>query len=331
MCESDKMEGKSMSYTNKSETPRKNAPKGKAALASAVAAILLLASSGLPIQSALADVYSDRDAASTAADEAKASYDEAVNQYEAALAEAEGNKADVENLQADIEAKKPEVAEAARALYTQDGDRLTTFIEIVVSGDNLADILSRLDSANRIYEYHAGVLSRASADKRALEDKQRQLDESLAVADSKKAKLSDALDEALEAYEEAQSAVEAQEAAAAASSSSSGYAESSYVASGVIGDVQADVTVSVSELRFMGVVYSNGWRFTWYSESVLPGPGLDIPGRHHDSGMVCDGDGYICVASSDLPRGTVVPTPLGRAGKVYDSGCASGTIDLYLV
>lgn len=81
--------------------------------------------------------------------------------------------------------------------------------------------------------------------------------------------------------------------------------------------------------RSKGVVYYNGHRETWYSQKVLPGGGLKIPGRHVDSrGLVCDGNGYICVASSDLAKGTIVETSLGT-GKVYDSGCASGTIDIY--
>ena len=78
-----------------------------------------------------------------------------------------------------------------------------------------------------------------------------------------------------------------------------------------------------------GVVYYNGHRETWYSQKVLPGGGLKIPGRHVDSrGLVCDGNGYICVASSDLTKGTIVETSLGT-GKVYDSGCAKNTIDIY--
>ena len=78
-----------------------------------------------------------------------------------------------------------------------------------------------------------------------------------------------------------------------------------------------------------GVNYFNGHRETWYSQKILPGKGLKISGRHVDSrGLVCDGDGYICVASSDYPKGTIVETSLGT-GKVYDSGCASGTIDIY--
>ncbi|MCD8301087.1 MAG: hypothetical protein LUC41_07985 [Clostridiales bacterium] len=78
-----------------------------------------------------------------------------------------------------------------------------------------------------------------------------------------------------------------------------------------------------------GVVYYNGHRETYYSQNVLPGGGLNIPGRHvAEDGTIRDEDGYICVASSDYPLGTVVETSLGT-GKVYDTGCASGTIDIY--
>ena len=81
----------------------------------------------------------------------------------------------------------------------------------------------------------------------------------------------------------------------------------------------------------MGVLYWGSWRWTWYSERVLPGGGLYIPGRHvNDNGYVCDGNGYICLASSVLGRGTVVETPFGWQGKVYDSGCASDTLDVYV-
>lgn len=78
-----------------------------------------------------------------------------------------------------------------------------------------------------------------------------------------------------------------------------------------------------------GVVYYNGHRETYYSQKVLPGNGLNIPGRYvAEDGTVRDENNYICVASSDLAKGTVVETSLGTA-KVYDSGCASGTVDIY--
>lgn len=81
--------------------------------------------------------------------------------------------------------------------------------------------------------------------------------------------------------------------------------------------------------RAGGVNEYNGRHETWYSQRVLPGGGLDIPGRHvADDGTIRDGDGYIAVAASDLPQGSVVDTSLGQ-GKVYDSGCAPGTTDIY--
>ncbi|EOS80190.1 hypothetical protein C817_02063 [Dorea sp. 5-2] len=78
-----------------------------------------------------------------------------------------------------------------------------------------------------------------------------------------------------------------------------------------------------------GVNYFNGHRETYYSQRVLPGHGLNIPGRHVASdGTIRDANGYLCLASSDYPKGTVVQTSLGP-GIVYDTGCASGTIDIY--
>ena len=88
---------------------------------------------------------------------------------------------------------------------------------------------------------------------------------------------------------------------------------------------------SFDELLWMGVIYWGDYRWTYYSESILPGGGLNIPGRYTDeTGFVCDGNGYICLASSDLSYGTIVSTPFGRMGCVYDSGCPSGTLDVYV-
>lgn len=80
-----------------------------------------------------------------------------------------------------------------------------------------------------------------------------------------------------------------------------------------------------------GAIYYGGHKETYYSERVLPGTSLNIPGRHvADDGTVRDGDGYICVAtnSSYMSKGTIVKTSLGPA-KVYDSGCAYGIVDIY--
>jgi len=84
--------------------------------------------------------------------------------------------------------------------------------------------------------------------------------------------------------------------------------------------------------RSKGAQYFNGHKETYYSERVLPGTSLAIPGRHvADDGTVRDGDGFICVAADPgfMPKGSILITSLGPA-KVYDCGCAYGTIDIYV-
>ena len=85
------------------------------------------------------------------------------------------------------------------------------------------------------------------------------------------------------------------------------------------------------QFQNLGVVYYGDYKWTWYSERVLPGGGLKIPGRHNDeNGYICDEDGYICLASSTLKKGTIVDTPFGKQGKIYDCGCAAGILDVYV-
>ena len=77
-----------------------------------------------------------------------------------------------------------------------------------------------------------------------------------------------------------------------------------------------------------GVTSYNGHTETWYSSNAR---------RHKDTanwtagedGIYRDSDGYIVVASSDLGYGATVETSHGMA-KVYDSGCASGIVDVYV-
>ena len=92
-------------------------------------------------------------------------------------------------------------------------------------------------------------------------------------------------------------------------------------------------TYSSSRLtKSKGAIYFNGHKETYYSQNVLPGPSLRIPGRHvAEDGTVRDADGYISVAANTgyLSKGTVLITSLGPA-KVYDSGCAYGVIDIYV-
>ena len=81
-----------------------------------------------------------------------------------------------------------------------------------------------------------------------------------------------------------------------------------------------------------GALYYNGHKETYYSEKVLPGNSLNIPGRHvADDGTIRDEEGFICVAADPgyYPKGATLITSLGPA-KVYDTGCAYGTIDIYV-
>ena len=92
-------------------------------------------------------------------------------------------------------------------------------------------------------------------------------------------------------------------------------------------------TYSPSRLtKNKGAIYFNGHKETYYSQRVLPGTSLRIPGRHVAAdGTVRDGEGYICVAANTayMSKGTILITSLGPA-KVYDSGCAVGVIDIYV-
>lgn len=86
---------------------------------------------------------------------------------------------------------------------------------------------------------------------------------------------------------------------------------------------------SLNDLMFQGIINWGGYKFTYYSQSVLPGGGLSIPGRHvNGGGFVADGDGYIVLAGS-APMGTVYSTPFGAPGKIYDRGTVGNHLDVY--
>ncbi|MBD5140595.1 MAG: hypothetical protein HDT25_04150 [Ruminococcus sp.] len=81
-----------------------------------------------------------------------------------------------------------------------------------------------------------------------------------------------------------------------------------------------------------GVGAYNGRKETYYSQRVLPGNGLQIPGRHVSSkdGTIRDKDGYIVVAAdlSIYPKGTILECSLGPC-KVYDTGVTGEHLDIY--
>ena len=85
--------------------------------------------------------------------------------------------------------------------------------------------------------------------------------------------------------------------------------------------------------RSRGVVHYNGHRETWYSTSEYgqTSTARHISGKHvADDGTIRDKDGYVCVATSQsyMKFGSRLMTSRGPA-KVYDCGCAYGTVDIY--
>ncbi len=93
----------------------------------------------------------------------------------------------------------------------------------------------------------------------------------------------------------------------------------------------ADV-YKIGTFEWRGIITWQGKTFSYYSERVLPGYGLRIPGRYTADGFVRDGDGYIVLASDYYPKGTIISTPFGADGKVYDrfgTGQPSYRFDVY--
>ena len=87
---------------------------------------------------------------------------------------------------------------------------------------------------------------------------------------------------------------------------------------------------SLEEFMFKGAINWGGYKFTYYSQQVLPGEGLEVPGRHvNPAGYVSDADGFIVMAGS-APKGTVYDTPFGYQGKIYDRGTVGNHLDVYI-
>lgn len=99
-------------------------------------------------------------------------------------------------------------------------------------------------------------------------------------------------------------------------------------------NTKSSAKYTLANFKFNGIIRDNGKKFSYYSQSVLPGTGLSIPGRHVSSaGFVSDGAGYIVLASNrGIPKGSVISTPFGAMGKVYDvcAACDSSWFDVYV-
>ena len=79
---------------------------------------------------------------------------------------------------------------------------------------------------------------------------------------------------------------------------------------------------------FKRIKFQGHWE-SWYSQKYVPGKNLHIPGRHVDSkGLVRDGEGYICVATTLVKMGEKIQTSLG-IGKRYDTCNIANTVEIY--
>lgn len=99
-----------------------------------------------------------------------------------------------------------------------------------------------------------------------------------------------------------------------------------------ISPIKIQKIFSKEEFQYAGIINWGGWQWTYYLMSQFPGStSTPVENRYINSdGFVCDGDGYIILASVDLPPYTIVQTPFGYTGKVYDTGCPSGILDVYV-
>lgn len=278
----------------------------------AMLALAALVSSSVPMVPAYATELDD---AAAKLEEAKNVAQEAQERKEAADAAVEETQARIDELEALIPIQQEQAATVIRSMYKQSGNEILVLFDAIVNAGSLSEMIRNIDSWNTISEYRQDVLSESKNAREELSVQRESL-----VAEQAEAEA--ALDEAEKTKKEAQSAYDKAKAAVVPARQTTNVDWSG--ASGGI--------VTLAQMKFRGVVHYAGYRYTYYSQSVLPGGGLRIPGRHVEAGCVVDGDGYICVASSTHAKGTIVPTPLVEfpQGKVYDSGCAYGTIDLYV-
>lgn len=218
-----------------------------------------------------------------------------------------------------------------------------TMITMLFTADSMGDFLNKAEFIQNITDYDKEMLENMMEIRQGIETQeedlksqqqeltdlqsqlnteQQNLQAKAAVTSTDLATVNAQLQAAREA--QAKQEEEAQEEAAKQASASTGNNTSgSSSSNGKYNIPSGGLTPS------KGRIWFNGHTETYYSQKVLPGTGLNIPGRHIASdGTIRDKDGYIVLASDDYPKGTVVETSLG-AGKVYDSGSGKGNIDLY--
>lgn len=260
--------------------------------------------------------------AATSVSETKAAFDEAAKRYDDACTASEQAQNAADNADAALAQAKANAMSSIRSTYKGGDDAIGAIVSALCAG-SISESVRELAAWQSIAEWSDGNIQTLVSDKAAADQAKADADAAVSEAQSARDDAESAYDTALKAQETAQKAAASKAAASVASASS--------IVSSGSDDTSSGGYLTVSQLRFRGVVYFNGWRITYYSQSVLPGGGLDIPGRHVEDGFVCDSDGRISVACSSLPKGTIVQLPfVGHTeGVVRDSGCAAGTIDIY--
>lgn len=321
---------KSLNNDN-SENRNRNA-HGLPMLTTVVASMILIMT--MPISIAPSTAYADNDdSPEDALRSATDQYESAVSQRDASQQELDDINAQIDSLEASLPVLRSASDSALRSMYVSGADDAGSIITSLLGCDSLSSAASLYDSYMRINEKRVEAVQDAvsaeedleakQADKQAETDKLNEAVESAADAKSKAQRTYDAAIVAEKRQAEAESAQAENTGGGTSASGDSGASTAGST------DAATSGTMTLAEFKRKGVVYQNGWKYTYYSESVLPGNGLKIPGRHHEDGLVKDGNGYICVACTSVPKGTVLPTPLGQ-GIVYDGGCAKGTVDIYI-
>ena len=285
--------------------------------AKTVAIVALAASIAFGVGTAIrpASAYADEES------EAQAAVDAAVATRDDVLKRIDQCQRDLDAAALAVPVARNELSLCVRDTYKMQQDlNPLGFVDALLDCGSIDEMVSLTKARDSIQGMSAQKIRALNESYVALGASKATLDQELANADMTLGEANAALEQKQEEARERERAEEAARRATASSSRSS--------SSDSDGD---SPNVELAAFKQMGVIYQNGYRYTYYSEQVLPGGGLSIPGRHHEDGFVVDGDGYICVASNDHSYGTVVPVPFnGRMGKVYDSGCASGTLDIYI-
>ncbi|MGL6200692.1 MAG: hypothetical protein ACRC3H_17320 [Lachnospiraceae bacterium] len=155
------------------------------------------------------------------------------------------------------------------------------------------------------------------------------LEEKRAAEEAEKERLRQEEEARLEAERVAAEEAAAQEAAAQEAAAQEAIEVSQQVAQTEADSSSYESSANGVLTKSGGVNYFNGQKETYYSQRVLPGGGLDIPGRHVASdGTIRDENDYIVVASDRQSKGETGTCSLGEY-KVYDTGVGHDGIDIY--